>query len=64
MNVCESNVVGLTGQFSPALFEYNVFWKAWRVMREQRVSAKLRREPVLGETQIKPVFQSGNSNTQ
>jgi peptidoglycan/xylan/chitin deacetylase (PgdA/CDA1 family) len=29
-NVCESNVVGITGRFWPAMFEYTMLWKAWR----------------------------------
>jgi peptidoglycan/xylan/chitin deacetylase (PgdA/CDA1 family) len=29
-NVCESNVVGITGRFWPAMFEYTTLWKAWR----------------------------------
>jgi len=50
VNVCEQSVVGLTGRFSPAMFQYNVFWKAWRAMRtERRVPAKPRREAVLSQ---------------
>ena len=50
VNVCEESVVGLTGRFSPAMFQYNVFWKAWRAMQaERRVPAKTRREAVLSE---------------
>ena len=49
-NVCEANVTGLTGRFSPAMFQYNVFWRAWRAMRaERRAPAKPRPEPVLSE---------------
>ncbi|HXM40872.1 MAG TPA: polysaccharide deacetylase family protein, partial [Bryobacteraceae bacterium] len=41
VNVCEASVVGLTGRFSPAMFQYSVFWKAWRAMRaERRPTAK------------------------
>ena len=41
VNVCENNVVGLNGRFSPAMFEYTTLWKAWRATaREKRVSAK------------------------
>ena len=29
-NVCESNVVGITGRFWPAMFEYTTLWKSWR----------------------------------
>jgi peptidoglycan/xylan/chitin deacetylase (PgdA/CDA1 family) len=32
-NVCERNVVGLTGRFSAAMFEYTTYWKTWRAMR-------------------------------
>jgi hypothetical protein len=32
------------------MFQYNVFWKAWRAMRtERRVPAKPRREAVLSQ---------------
>ncbi len=42
VNVCESNVVGLSGRFSPAMFEYTTLWKAWRAAtRNRRVSADL-----------------------
>jgi peptidoglycan/xylan/chitin deacetylase (PgdA/CDA1 family) len=44
VNVCESNVVGLTGRFSPAMFEYTTLWKAWRTAaRERRFNANLLR---------------------
>lgn len=36
VNVCESNVVGLTGRFSPAMFEYTTLWKAWRTAARER----------------------------
>jgi peptidoglycan/xylan/chitin deacetylase (PgdA/CDA1 family) len=50
VNVCEESVVGLTGRFSPAMFQYNVFWKGWRAMQaERRVPVKPRREAVLSE---------------
>jgi len=50
INVCEASVVGLTGRFSRAMFQYSVFWKAWRAMRDdRRVPANARREPVLRE---------------
>jgi peptidoglycan/xylan/chitin deacetylase (PgdA/CDA1 family) len=39
VNVCEANVAGLTGQFSPAMFEYNLIWKAWRAMKAKRRAA-------------------------
>ena len=32
-NVCESNVVGISGRFWPAMFEYTTLWKAWRATR-------------------------------
>jgi peptidoglycan/xylan/chitin deacetylase (PgdA/CDA1 family) len=34
-NVYEANVVGPTGRFSPAMFEYTTFWRAWRVTKSQ-----------------------------
>jgi len=44
MNVSESNVVGLTGHFWPAMFRYAIVWKAWRATRrsstEPRVAAQ------------------------
>jgi len=50
VNVCEASVVGLTGRFSPAMFQYNVFWKTWRANRAERhAPAKPRSEPVLSE---------------
>jgi peptidoglycan/xylan/chitin deacetylase (PgdA/CDA1 family) len=33
LNVCEDNVVGPTGRFSSAMFEYTTFWKAWRAAK-------------------------------
>jgi peptidoglycan/xylan/chitin deacetylase (PgdA/CDA1 family) len=33
INVHEDTVVGPTGHFSPALFDYATFWKAWRATR-------------------------------
>jgi peptidoglycan/xylan/chitin deacetylase (PgdA/CDA1 family) len=48
VNVSESNIVDLTGRFSPAMFQYNVFWKAWRaVLTERLAPLKPRREAVL-----------------
>ena len=32
-NVCEENIAGLRGGFSPAMFEYTAFWKVWQAMR-------------------------------
>jgi peptidoglycan/xylan/chitin deacetylase (PgdA/CDA1 family) len=50
VNMCEASVVGPTGRFSPAMFQYNVFWKAWRAMRDaRRVPVKPRPERVLSE---------------
>jgi peptidoglycan/xylan/chitin deacetylase (PgdA/CDA1 family) len=50
VNVCEASVVGLTGRFSPAMFQYNVFWSAWRALRaERRVRVESRPKPVLSE---------------
>jgi peptidoglycan/xylan/chitin deacetylase (PgdA/CDA1 family) len=36
VNVCEDNVVGLSGKFSPLMFDYAVIWKAWRRTRAPR----------------------------
>ncbi len=33
VNVYEGKLVGPTGQFSPVMFEYMTFWKAWRATR-------------------------------
>ena len=33
INIQESTVVGPTGRFCPAVFEYATFWKAWRATR-------------------------------
>ena len=32
-NISEDNVVGPTGRFSPAMFEYATFWKSWRATK-------------------------------
>lgn len=32
-NISEDNVVGPAGRFSPAMFEYTTFWKAWRATK-------------------------------
>jgi len=46
VNVCEQGVTGTNGGFSPAMFEYNVFWKAWRATRaERRVTEQARPKP-------------------
>lgn len=45
-NICESNVTGLRGGFSPAMFEYATYWKTWRAMRAKgRPQAASRRSP-------------------
>jgi len=49
INVCEESVVGLTGRFSPAMFQYSVFWKAWRAMRAEP-KCSWGRTPVLRPT--------------
>jgi peptidoglycan/xylan/chitin deacetylase (PgdA/CDA1 family) len=36
INVCEENVVGPWGGFSPAVFEYATVWKAWRALRNRK----------------------------
>jgi hypothetical protein len=44
------SVVGLTGRFSPALFQYNVFWKAWRAhASERRLPLNRATKPVLNK---------------
>ena len=37
-NICEDNITGLTGSFSPAMFEYTTIWKAWRASRTSRLA--------------------------
>jgi peptidoglycan/xylan/chitin deacetylase (PgdA/CDA1 family) len=49
VNVSDSSVTGIGGHFSPALFQYSVFWKAWRAMRNERRLPAKRREAVLSE---------------
>lgn len=44
-NVYEDNLAGLTGRFSPAMFEYTTFWKAWRAMKADAVEARAGRQP-------------------
>lgn len=39
INIYEAKIVDLAGHFSPAMFRYTVFWKAWRAMRKQRHTA-------------------------
>jgi peptidoglycan/xylan/chitin deacetylase (PgdA/CDA1 family) len=33
VNVWEGTAVDVSGRFSPAMLEYNLFWKTWRAMR-------------------------------
>ena len=50
-NVCEGDIVGWSGEFSAAMFEYTTFWRAWRAAKtstgmsvrtqEERLSAAL-----------------------
>lgn len=62
VNVCEASVVGPTGRFSPAMFRYNVFWKAWRAMKaERRVPVKPRQETI-GDSLVKAASLSGTTN--
>jgi len=35
LNVSEENIVGWNKRFSSAVFDYHVFWKAWRANRHQ-----------------------------
>lgn len=50
VNVCEASVAGITGAFSPAMFQYNVFWKAWRAAKIARsIPATPRPEPVINK---------------
>ena len=45
-NVCESNVAGLGGRFSAAMFEYTTFWKVWRAMQaKERTEIPAGRRP-------------------
>jgi peptidoglycan/xylan/chitin deacetylase (PgdA/CDA1 family) len=43
-NVYEGNLIGLTGRFSPAMFEYTTFWKAWRAMKGNAIEAPASRQ--------------------
>lgn len=36
VNICEDKVIGLNRRFSPTMFEYATFWKAWRSMKAVR----------------------------
>jgi len=45
-SIYEDNVVGLTGRFSPAMFEYTAIWKAWRAKKvKSRPDAHAQRQP-------------------
>jgi hypothetical protein len=35
LNICEDNIIGPTGRFSVAMFEYSTFWKAMRATRAE-----------------------------
>jgi peptidoglycan/xylan/chitin deacetylase (PgdA/CDA1 family) len=35
INISEENITDYKGLFSPIMFEYQVFWKAWRARRKQ-----------------------------
>lgn len=59
VNICEATVTGPAGRFSPALFQYNVFWKVWRAMQaEQPAAAERHTEPLLSQPQAEPVLSS------
>ena len=45
LNVYEDNLIGLTGRFSPAMFDYTTFWKAWRAMKANAIEAPAERQP-------------------
>lgn len=58
VNVCEGSIAGITGRFSPVMFQYTVFWKAWRAMRPApRVPATTRPEPVDCQAELSPGFR-------
>lgn len=47
VNVHEDNLVGLTGQFSPAMFVYTTLWRAWRAAKaNSRTRVHEHRQPV------------------
>lgn len=48
INVQESTVVGPSGRFSPAVFEFATFWKAWRATRA------VSRQGVVAESESRP----------
>jgi hypothetical protein len=37
LNISEDNVIGLTHRFSPTIFEYATFWRAWRATKADSV---------------------------
>jgi peptidoglycan/xylan/chitin deacetylase (PgdA/CDA1 family) len=44
-NISEDNVVGPTGRFSPAMFEYATFWKSWRATKaKSRLEVRANRQ--------------------
>jgi len=45
INVYEDKLVGPTGQFSPAMFEYTTVWKAWRATKANESRARKQAEP-------------------
>jgi len=40
VNVCEESLVAPWGGFSPALFGYSTYWKAWRAERRKRLAQR------------------------
>jgi peptidoglycan/xylan/chitin deacetylase (PgdA/CDA1 family) len=49
VNVSDLSVTGISGGFSPVLFQYSVFWRAWRALQSERRLPAKRREAVLSE---------------
>ena len=37
VNIYDGKLRGITGGFSPSVFEYTVFWRAWRAMNHHRI---------------------------
>lgn len=48
INVYEGKLVGLNGRFSPAMFEYTTFWKAWRATKTNSRRSRVQQQPVSG----------------
>ena len=44
-NVYEEDLVGLSGKFSPAMFEYTTIWKAWRAAKIKTTSRRTGSQP-------------------